>query len=99
MLDNLITVCTAHHRATHRGELVIERTSTELAFRHADGTPYGTPYGRALRADSAEAYTKIFSALRHLGFRERQASRTRTVARGPVGSRPAHTSRWSPVNQ
>ena len=23
-LENLITLCTAHHRATHRGELIIE---------------------------------------------------------------------------
>jgi hypothetical protein len=71
-LENTITLCTAHHRATHRGELIIEKpddtTDTKPVFRHADGTPYGQP----LRAESADTHAKIFSALRHLGFRERE---------------------------
>ena len=70
-LDNLVTLCTAHHRAAHRGELVIEADGAgladRLAYRHADGTVYGEP----VIAASAETHAKVFSALRHLGFRER----------------------------
>jgi hypothetical protein len=37
--ENLITLCSAHHRAIHRGNLFVEGTpSTGLRFRHADGT-------------------------------------------------------------
>jgi 5-methylcytosine-specific restriction endonuclease McrA len=72
VLRNLITLCTAHHRAAHRGELIIEKSEakpdTPPIFRHADGTLYGQP----LRAESADKHAKIFSALRHLGFRERE---------------------------
>jgi HNH endonuclease len=65
-LENLITLCTAHHRACHRGELIIETTADGLDVQHADGTPYG----HAVTASSIDAHAKIFSALRHLGFRE-----------------------------
>jgi HNH endonuclease/Holliday junction resolvase RuvA-like protein len=68
-LENLITLCTAHHRATHRGELIIEATAAGLGFQHADGTPYGEP----VTASSIDAHAKVFSALRNLGFREREA--------------------------
>jgi len=64
---NLLGICSAHHRATHRGELLIERDRDgTLTFRHADGSPYGAP--TAPRA--IDAHTKVFAALRHLGFRE-----------------------------
>jgi len=37
--DNLVTLCGAHHRATHRGQLGIQGTSaTTVLFRHADGS-------------------------------------------------------------
>lgn len=40
--SNLITLCAAHHRALHRGELSVEASvSNGLTFRHADGTTYG----------------------------------------------------------
>jgi hypothetical protein len=40
--ENLVTLCSAHHRAIHRGELVTEGTpSLGLRFLHADGTVYG----------------------------------------------------------
>ena len=64
---NLITLCSAHHRAAHRGELHIERGSEGvLTFRHADGSVYGAlpPPGRV------DLFAKVFSALRQLGFRE-----------------------------
>jgi len=67
-LENLITICSAHHRATHRGDLIIQGHAGEPCFRHADGTPYGQPVAAA----SADTHAKVFSALRHLGFRERE---------------------------
>jgi 5-methylcytosine-specific restriction endonuclease McrA len=73
-VDNLITVCGAHHRALHRGQLVIEgQVSSGLTFRHADGTRYG---GRIIDPRSATAYEQAFHALRSLGFREREARGT-----------------------
>jgi hypothetical protein len=67
--DNLITVCSAHHRASHRGELIIKREdSGVLSFRHADGTDYG----HAVTPRVIDVHTKVFSGLRNLGFRERE---------------------------
>ncbi len=67
--DNLITLCSAHHRASHRCELIIERDDGgALAFRHADGTAYG----HAITPRVVDAHTKVSSALRNLGFRERE---------------------------
>ncbi len=66
---NLITLCSAHHRAIHRGELIIEREGDgALAFRHADGTEYGS----AVQPRVVDAHAKVFSALSNLGFRERE---------------------------
>jgi len=65
--DNLVTLCGAHHRASHRGALVIEGTvGSDLTFRHADGRPYGT----AVSAAGADAGAQAFQALRRLGFGE-----------------------------
>jgi hypothetical protein len=66
---NLLTLCSAHHRAAHRGELLIDGNhANDVRFRHADGSRYGelvTP--RAIETES-----KLFWALRNLGFREPQ---------------------------
>ena len=65
--DNLITLCGAHHRAAHRGELIVTgRVSTGLQFGHADGSSYG----QALQPRQVEAQARAFGALRGLGFRE-----------------------------
>ena len=65
--DNLITLCGAHHRAAHRGELIVTgRVSTGLRFRHADGSGYG----QALQPRQIETHAQAFAALRGLGFRE-----------------------------
>jgi hypothetical protein len=65
--ENLVTLCGAHHRALHRGSLIIEgRVSSGLTFRHADGGLYGQPVSAA-RADSG---AKAFQALCGLGFGE-----------------------------
>ena len=70
---NLTTLCAAHHRANHRGELTIRREiSGSLSFWHADGTPYGKP----VTARTADAFSKAFAALRAMGFRETQVRRT-----------------------
>jgi len=80
-LENLVTLCAAHHRATHHGELVVEGSASGvLTFRHADGTPYG-----ALPAPhSVENSAKVFRALTLMGFRETQAKRA--LARVPDSS-------------
>jgi hypothetical protein len=66
--ENIIVLCGAHHRAVHRGELLLEGSNaSDLRYRHADGSLYGQPSNpRAL-----DAYAKVFSALCNLGFRER----------------------------
>jgi 5-methylcytosine-specific restriction endonuclease McrA len=65
--SNLLVLCSAHHRATHRGELLIRREAEgAFNFRHADGAAYGSPMAPRL----VDASAKVFAALRHLGFRE-----------------------------
>jgi hypothetical protein len=64
---NLLTLCSAHHRATHHGELLIERGADgTLVFRHADGSLYG----HRVAPPRVDVHGKVFSALRQLGFRE-----------------------------
>jgi Holliday junction resolvasome RuvABC DNA-binding subunit len=64
---NLLILCGVHHRAVHRGQLLIDRDSEGTTiFQHADGTAYGSPTAPRL----IDAHAKVFSALRHLGFRE-----------------------------
>jgi hypothetical protein len=66
-LSNLLTLCGAHHRAVHRGQLLIEREHDgALIFRHTDGVAYRNPTDPRL----IDAHSKVSSALRHLGFRE-----------------------------
>jgi hypothetical protein len=68
-LDNLLTLCGAHHRAVHRGELLIEGTSEQkVLFRHADGRDYG----HVLAPSDAKIREKLFAALRGLGFHQAQ---------------------------
>lgn len=67
-LENLACFCGAHHRAVHEGRLVVTGTpSSGLGFQHADGAAYGS---HAVSASSAERNTRVFNALRGLGFRE-----------------------------
>jgi len=54
---NLTALCGAHHTAVHRGALVIEGTgSTDLLFRHADGSSYGASFKGS---DSVEIVTTV----------------------------------------
>jgi len=65
--DTLVVLCSAHHRAEHRGQLMIEgRVSTGVRFQHADGTSYGG----VVEPRVAEVHAQAFRALRNLGFRE-----------------------------
>ena len=67
--DNLITACGTHHRAFHRGEVIVEGTvSSGLRFRHADGSAYGN----VVSPKTADVNAKAFQALRGMGFRERE---------------------------
>jgi Holliday junction resolvasome RuvABC DNA-binding subunit len=60
-------LCSAHHRALHRGSLVIEgRSAKALLFRHADGSAFRGP----VSARAAGAHRQAFAALRGLGFGE-----------------------------
>lgn len=68
--DGLVCLCGRHHRALHRGQIIVEgRVSTGLTFRHADGTVYG----QTVSPLAADAYSKLFQALRSMGFRETEA--------------------------
>ncbi|HEX5100557.1 MAG TPA: HNH endonuclease, partial [Polyangiaceae bacterium] len=72
LIDNLVTLCGAHHRAAHSGSLVISGTpSSGLSFTHADGTPYGGAVAPAV----ADTRAKAFQALVGMGFRENEAKR------------------------
>ena len=71
-LENLVTLCGAHHRAIHAGKVVSEGTSSAaLTFLHADGTVYGASPSPA----SADVRAKAYRALTQLGFRESEAKR------------------------
>ncbi len=80
--DNLVVLCGAHHRALHAGKLTIEgRVSTGLVFRHADGTSYGQTLSPAVQ----DAQSKLFAALRGMGFGESETLRALESARAAPG--------------
>jgi 5-methylcytosine-specific restriction endonuclease McrA len=70
--DNLVVLCSAHHRALHRGQLeIVGCVRQGLVFRRADGAAYGA-LGAPRRVDAGE---RAFRGLRGLGFGEREARR------------------------
>jgi hypothetical protein len=76
--DYLIVTCSAHHRAAHDGRLIIEGSvSTGLVFRHADGSNYGG----AVSPNEQDLQTKLFGALRDMGFGERETREALNQAR------------------
>jgi len=81
--NNLLVLCTAHHRAVHKGTLWLEGTVAEgLMFRHADGTAYGGD----VDPGTAGAYADALVGLRELGFRETEARSALTAVRSGVSS-------------
>jgi hypothetical protein len=88
--ENLLTLCGVHHRATHRGELLIERSSAGVRFGHADGRAYG----ESVEPKAIEVYTKTFGALRGLGFREPEVRAALAKLRGERDLRDATTEQW-----
>jgi hypothetical protein len=82
-LENLTCLCSAHHRAAHRGEILIERgAGGALRVRHADGSTYG----QRINPRALELQAKVFSALRNLGFREGDVR----AALQPLQTEPSH---------
>jgi hypothetical protein len=67
-LENLVTLCGAHHRAVHYGRLFVESTPAGLRFLHADGRDYGSLPAPAL----IDARAKAVSALTLMGFSAKQ---------------------------
>ena len=88
--ENLLTPCGAHHRAAHRGQLLIDGTATGVRFRHADGSPYG----RVLEPQALEARAKTFRALRGLGFREGDVRAVLAQLEREGGLAAATTEQW-----
>ena len=81
--ENLACLCSSHHRAAHRGQILIERSADgALCVRHADGSAYG----QRLNPRALELRAKVFSALRHLGFREGEAR----AALAPLPTEPSN---------
>jgi hypothetical protein len=88
--DRLATMCSNHHKQAHVGRLIIEGDfSTGLAFKHADGTPYGT---NLLDPETTSTMTDVFSALRNLDFKETESKRAIAHVAPHVGRAPFDTA-------
>jgi 5-methylcytosine-specific restriction endonuclease McrA len=87
--NNLVVLCSAHHRALHRGQLTIRGSvATGLRFQHADGTVYGNnPSPRA-----ADRNERAFRGLRSMGFPEKSVSRALEQAMSQVGAQEQGTA-------
>ncbi len=80
--DGLICLCGAHHRAKHRGLLLVDGTvSAGLRFHHADGSVYGGE----VSPRAAEVSTLAFQALKKMGYGDGEARRGVEAARAHVG--------------
>jgi hypothetical protein len=89
--ENILTLCGAHHRAIHRGELAVEGNArVGVRFRHADGTPYGD----RVQPRALDVQAKVFGALRGLGFREGEIRRVFAAFREEDGFRGATAECW-----
>jgi hypothetical protein len=87
--DNLIAVCSAHHRALHRGELRIAGTARHSTFSHADGRRYGQ-----LQNPSVEVQAKVCSGLRGLGFRDAEVRTVMAELRQRADLAEAEPQQW-----
>jgi hypothetical protein len=78
----LVVLCSAHHRALHRGRLRVEgNAQTGFVFRHADGSSYGHPAS----LPAADATARAFGALKQMGFKETEARRALADSSTHVG--------------
>jgi hypothetical protein len=69
---NQLGLCTAHHRAVHRGALHVSgRAPDQLVFQHADGSAYGG----AVSAAQSDVCRKVYDGLCWLGFKSSDARR------------------------
>lgn len=82
--NNLLTVCTAHHRALHRGGLSLQRSNDGIVTAlHADGSRYGAKLGQSAptRPEASQALVgqtllgKVRSGLCGMGFRRTEVDR------------------------
>ena len=80
--DNLVALCTQHHRAAHEGTLNVRgRFSRGFTFEHADGARYGSPpvpHARALElpvpAPHARALAPACASLAPIGSARARAA-------------------------
>jgi len=87
--ENLITLCSAHHRAVHRGRIRIEGTASALRVAHADGSDYGR-----LRAGAADVQAKVSAGLRGLGFRDGEVRKVMMELRRRTDLTDASAQDW-----
>ncbi len=67
--NNLVVLCSAHHRALHLGRLEISGSVRRgLVLRRSDGAPYG----KLDAPGAADVCGRAFRALRSMGFGERE---------------------------
>lgn len=83
--NKLITLCSAHHTATHDGRLLIDGDAVRgFSFRHADGTEYGAPPA----ATTSDVFAKAFADLVHSGFQSKHVRPALERVRSHVGPAP-----------
>ena len=81
--ENLVGLCSAHHRATHGGALqVTGRFSEGFVYRHADGRPYGS---QRIEGPGASVMRDAHQALRSMSWSEREARAMLHRVRGELG--------------
>lgn len=79
--DLLLPLCGAHHRATHRCQLIVEGTASEgFRFYHADGTRYGT----TIAPKELSAAIEVAQRLDHMGVALRRSHSLARQARDLV---------------
>jgi 5-methylcytosine-specific restriction endonuclease McrA len=87
---NLLTVCSAHHRALHRGRLRIEGNADAPSVLHSDGRAYG----QLATPGTLEVQRKVFSALHGLGFRESEVRTAMAELRQRAGLCETSAEQW-----
>ena len=101
--SNLLTVCSTHHRALHRGELSIQRSADgTLTALHADGGRYGakseplgsTPAGPSRSSLAQTVQSKVRAGLCGMGFRRTEVDRVLRELATRAELREAAPDQW-----